>query len=731
MLHYSFRYPSTDSSENANLLVVYWSTALFDYTDFTDIIESNIDGTLVPAAVVVILRDLLIGQAETQFNENSTAQARLGMETPIILLGYNISGTETIRRAIGGTHYGVEFELRNFQRRAVTSIFRKHQGFVDATPSYHFKNPSERHSTRFIRLANILSVSAEIGFLAFCSLQFIPTAAEIAYIDTPALHSLIYAIQEQLKYFDTSRNFQAVNFESYFNISQFDFKYLADAVFVISASSSGGLAERLVQEKSADASNIFHVLFLGPKANRFKIICNLEKTSENPDGYAIEEAVPASDCLACKAHSVAIPIQSDQFTFAGPQAEPLLIVEEPQHKDFKSFLNSAIGSHALRVGLAGSIQSVGDHKYFVCMSSLLNSSKFQEKVDYLIKRTFPISAEKIICANNDSKELANYIIKKISQYSQVELLKVSEIPSIETGYDRPIVVIADSVESGRSLQDISRRLRNISKDVPLVYLIGLAKTSGERSREALKSTLTFSGKPVKHIFEAVQSVCLPSSTGPHAWLEERELLLQPKFSDTLGPEAKEFFQTRIRELSNISTPLVDNLFLPNYRDGRLKLREGFAFWKDIEVASHSQADIYFTISAVLQYFRAQGHIEKPIGLPSIRSNWLQQTLIDPENFNRFNDDVIQASLLRAAHPRELNYSSSEALSRNILEIILQVIDDSKDNGSSSAAEFLLAIIVGRLRLGQHEMNRLLIVDKGELPTIVEALLTFIQNNKPY
>src|SRR3546814_13919276 len=39
------------------------------------------------------------------------------------------------------------------------------------------------------------------------------------------------------------------------------------------------------------------------------------------------------------------------------------------------------------------------------------------------------------------------------------------------------------------------------------------------------------------------------------------------------------------------------------------------------------------------------------------SDTIQHVVLDPQNFNRFNDGISQASLLRQAHPSELNYFS--------------------------------------------------------------------------
>jgi len=82
--------------------------------------------------------------------------------------------------------------------------------------------------------------------------------------------------------------------------------------------------------------------------------------------------------------------------------------------------------------------------------------------------------------------------------------------------------------------------------------------------------------------------------------------------------------------------------------------------------------VHFTNASVLQRLRANAFVP---GERRIISNWFQQTILAPGNFGRFNDDVIQASLLRAAHPYELNFADSAEESRELGRLLRRVIAD--------------------------------------------------------
>jgi hypothetical protein len=726
--YYSYKFEQNDEYETSNELVVFLASDHFDLESFLDLIESH-RHNLAPSAVIIIVRQPCYRETISSIQEDSTAKDRLQGDTPILVLAYDQTGDIVEQYDLASQNYTGTFDLQRFKRVAITSIFENRQGLINSTNLYHFRNPSQRHSTKFIRLANILSEPTEISFLAFCCLPFLPVDCKIAYVDTPALLPLIFSIKEQLKEFDKTRSIIPINFESYFRLPDYDFKYRNEAVVIISASTSGGLARTLLSKFAQN--QIFHILYLGFLAPIVGTVCDLRKDKSNPYGYEPIQAVEESVCDECMRHSVFIPIESDQFTFAGPQDQPIILAEDHLHKDSRSFLECSVGADAMRVGLGDTIQSVEDHEFYIHLSPLLVVEEFKRKLNYLVDKSFPSRAINIIFATDDSRELATHIANRVGLDPSTACLDINKFTVLNIEEDRPIVIVADAVETGRSLQDISRQLRRLSSKVPLVYFIGVSKTSGEYGRESLKSTLAFAEGPAKHVVEIVHSIILPQFPGVHPWLQERRLLLNSDFQRCVDEESRGYFAQRLSVLSLSDSPLLDNLFVPNVEDGKLLLQPGFAFWKGNFSGRNefSEADVFFSIATVLQNARALGHSKNPGKVKFIRSNWLQQTLLDPQNFRRFDDSMIQASFLRAAHPRELNYSCSNELSQKVHEFILEEIDKSKSDVGSVCAELLLALATQQLRLTQKHMTDLASVENRDLAPITKALLKFCQTQR--
>jgi len=157
---------------------------------------------------------------------------------------------------------------------------------------------------------------------------------------------------------------------------------------------------------------------------------------------------------------------------------------------------------------------------------------------------------------------------------------------------------------------------------------------------------------------------------------------------------------RLKELK-ISTPDNTKIFLPTSSGSSLKLRQTFAFWSGIPVSTDdaTQADVYWTIQAILHDLRmkAEG------GLGSA----YHTTVISPTCFDRYNDGVIQAALLRSASPLELNYSVDEVFSQKMFDVLISILEHIDEDQGEAAFEFLFAIWTGKLKLYEAHTKEIL------------------------
>src|SRR5690606_784509 len=149
----------------------------------------------------------------------------------------------------------------------------------------------------------------------------------------------------------------------------------------------------------------------------------------------------------------------------------------------------------------------------------------------------------------------------------------------------------------------------------------------------------------------------------------------------------------IQELndSGLNKGLVNNLFFPNLNGEVLRINNGFAFAptqnsKNFACTS-TQSEVYFIISSVLNEIRSKGKL--------VQSEYVRN-LIEPGNFVRYNDGIIQACLLRASKTSELQYNLSEEMSLQMQAILGDMIIHIEDNHAEAINEFLYAIAIHKL-----------------------------------
>lgn len=715
---FSFRFDLVRSRQTSDVLMVFAATPALDSEALATVIESEIETNLVPDELMIVVREPVFGQAVDVLQNQSLSEAtfaRLSGRATVTLAAYDSKGKESKRKHIAGPTSRRKVAFDDFKRRALTSIFNVRHGFVESTATYHFENPSGRHTERFIRLSNILARGAEIAFIGFCTLPFVPEGASIAYLDTPSLYAVVAAINEQRISFPGTTPILADNFSSYSGLASYRFESVQDSFVLISASSSGALASQLIRDQGFEPSRIGHLLFLGEDKSGSGIVCDLRHHDrDNPEGIRTPPAVEeAGTCRMCAAGSFPIKLQGDQFEFAGPQQDALLIAKTDAPAGLSDLMERMAGKGIFGVGLGRNV-SRQPRQFEISSDALVISAKFNERLDYVLRRSLPASVGHVIAMDAESVTLAN----TVAAFAKGEAAVVTRnaLDSIPQNTRSAVVIAAAVIESGRTLLDISRDLRSIVPEAPLLYLVGFSKTNGEQRRETLSRTLIQTANPYPYEFIEIEKMVLPISTENNAWAAELRLLVDPAVAELVPPDLAGMVSERIARLRKTSEVMRGDLFVGNAPGRTLSLQPGFVFWSSaICAGQHTQADVFFTIASVLQQLRANAH---RLGRTSaIKSNWFQQTLLAPGNFGRFNDDIIQASILRAAYPFEMNFGDVAAESRELGRLIRRIVEASRTARGGAAAEFLIAIATGRLRLRKEDCLDFLPVDGSESPMV--------------
>ena len=685
------------------LIVFSWQdTFAADHVD--DLIQNEIGENLAPDELLFLVPntafDKVLETLETDPISESTLN-RLSPKVTVTLVAYGVNSQEERRNHLRGPELEQQTHLKDIFRPAITSIFNKHRGFVESTDSYHFVNPSGRHTNRFLRLSNVLADTAEIAFMAFCCLKFIDEDIKVAYVDTSALFSILAIVNDLRSLFGIQR-FHIENFRSYGGIDTVQPVDLGHSMVFISASSSGGMAEKLQSMAHFTNNHLVHFLYLGKSESKFPVVCDLSfHDSLNPEGVKELPSVYESHaCEMCRRGSFQVPIRGEHFDIQGPQPQPIILRVGNAPRDLADTVARLRVTDALVVRPASNQYK----EFFVDESNLFKDGSQKERLKYFLRRSIPASTAYILQVDNGSKAFAERILEHIEEAGgSAKIIQREEIDGITQNGKGTIVVAAVAIESGRCLADVSRELRSVVDFTPIIYFVGVEKSTEFDQRVALRSTLMQCPFPRQHDFVAVEKIVLPSSNIRNSWSSERELLLDPDVDKLCNGHIASFRDTRLQHLGASQEAIPsDELFWPSNRGNPLKLEQGFVFLRPVASGQpYSQADVFFAIASVLQQLRANSEGATKVG--AIHHQWYHQTILDPANFTRYNDDVLQAALLRAALPAELNYLENVEESREIGRIICRIIQAANQARGGAAPEFLLALATKRLSLRKSDL----------------------------
>ena len=722
----SFRLAKDVDGRTVDVLLVFLASDGLRAEEMSMLVDRQVQDALAPDEMILVTRRTAFNGCVARIRGEAAFEGvrnRLGRAT-ISVVGFGAGGRETNREVIRDTGNVSGMSIDEIGRRCVSSMFAFHGGFVEANSNYHFLNPSQRHTDRFIRLSNLLSSSAEISLLAMTMLPLLPPSAEVAHVDTPAMFALISAVNDHLRVLAPTRRWlRCENFRSYLGVRTHDFATGGEPVVLISASSSGSLAE-VITTRRVPRDRIGHVLFLGDEDERVRRAVDLSfEEVRNPEGVRNDrETYEDGNCKLCAAGSIPVPLKGDQFDMGGPDFEPLTMLKTDAPLGLSATMDRMAGTGAFRISTA---RGAGAKQFLVDAESLAAADAFAKRTTYFARRHVPSMTKEVLLLDEGSLAFGERVAREAGiaprfvTRGEVDDLDAGDVTENGVRLDGlPVVIVAAVVESGRSLRDISRDLRRSRSNSPLIYLIGCAKNASPARREELEKTLVQTHEAAKHAFATVEDLILPASGPPHAWLAEIDFLNR---AGAEGLNLGEMLVARLERLGRSSEPLVNELFL-SPDDDPLRIQPGFVFWPgrtSKDPAHSSQADVYYTISSVLQALRTNP--PNPDGR-ALRTNWFQQTRLDPANLGRFNDGVIQASILRAARPVEIDYSTKDDFAREAGRAICRIMDAAHKPRGEAACEALVAIGSGRLRVPREELERIL-ADRETLPPLVRELAT--------
>lgn len=639
-------------------------------------------------------------------------------DSALCLIAFEATTGTHVARKLDSTEIVDADVLSRDRQLSLLSAFRNAGGEQSAPIGTHFAKTSDSHSERFLRVSNVLEEGANVRLIAFWLMPHLwKIKVGSVMVDTSGIYSIaLMAIHEASIRGGLEGTPLVWSHRSHQGIADITSQQASAALCLVSASTSGHMVRRLFGQGAIPNQIVTLFSLSEPEPQGGHVLCDLR----GPDGKGIQQIVnhKATECPLCEKHSHLIRIQGDQFSVSPPNVTALEIKAADLTEQIKAEAGAIFGLGAFvayRRGTNGRIATVGLRVDPILHGELSEKNRAaltskRERWHELLRRSSSVSTRNVVASSYfGSRRIADDLAEKISG-----CLRDNNAPTVVTPdqlrNSSPVantstIVIAACIDDAKELLSVSRTLRDVQEDGSTSYLAVADLIGSKSERDRLRSNLTF-GQHGPGTFSLHTLFCLPLTCYEEmpSWeAEGQELKRVRDWADERELDVPESLERRIQFLQKAPAEgIVENLFWPAPDDRALALRSDFTLIRDARRAPPAtQADLFAVMGLVLTALRNNEDVNRRLA-----HNAYERVVLSPHNFDRFNDGILQSSLLRSARPQELAYGACDlSVSEQMFEVLIHALPDGDVPEKSEALmEFLAALLTRRMSL--HLMHML-------------------------
>jgi hypothetical protein len=606
-------------------------------------------------------------------------------------------------------------DISNFYYQGLSELTKKN-GVIHIAPAGHtFKHPSNKISKLFIQTRELVSTETELQYVGRGLNLLTPEVKwvdiETIYIDTMGIYPIV---KEAVSVSGSLANIES--FHSYSSVEDLNVPY-NNYLIVISASTSGSMARKLIT-KGFSASKIITLIDVEKREDTSHVLIDLTSTNI------------ISDINKVDGSETDIELVGEHFSYKAKPAKQITIgvAHKPKHLPdiLKNFGITGIN------GLNHNVIAINKSPLLSLKPEGLHSSHtFNKWLEEELSWSLPAAINTIIY-NNDgaSEDLAiktKAFMIKSSDDSDREVLIIDwkDLSKEKLKNCSGVIIVTAFAGDGGTLRQISRDLREYeSESIPRHFLTGVGIPQSMESWVRLEQFLVRNATSRFYNFSVWKVLPLGPDNVRNSWLDLNDLAAKVD-NFTTSPHSS-FNAEQASECYDALTTVISNShnsLLPSTSGNELKITDGFVFFGsvfDANIESVTQSDTLLTIASVLQTAREHKDPNN-----CLRPTNYQSVIISPENFLRFNDDILQACILRASLPSELDYSSDQHLSELMSEFLYKVFTRHEHPYGYAALEFAGALAVGKLKLKKDHCNELIEKTLTKTATIDKTLTGFL------
>lgn len=596
-----------------------------------------------------------------------------------ILIEFNTNNKFKIKM-LGGKKFQLsKEEYQSIFDSGLSYLAIKNNVLQKSPPGKVFRLINGKLRKYFIRASNLAMNDSEYYFIALCLIQQINSkkVIECIYVDTVQLLSFIYKLYQIIRDSNTEKIIfpEIINFNSYEGVKDITFKNGVETLVLISASYYGDLPKKIAEEWKIGTENIITLLSFKNIEEESNVLFDLNKLN-----------IPIEECNVND--DTPISIKGEDFFPQNMKTKEILIKLAHKPKVLSDIMEVFNETNFIFI-------KKNDKEIYIDKNNLIKNKKFTEWFERSIRNNGPYNISHLVHTDDKASAKLAQDAKKLYAEKKIKLVitKSKDVYKIAKNKIKGgVLVLSALVDETSELFSINRDLRVHGNEVMQTYILGLILTKSKDDFETLKANLIHRLPEFQNNFLWKWQISINMNKDRDSWSKEIEFLTKLNIKNQLILE-------RINCINNNRYGISKNCFWKTVSNECLSLREGFAFWK----AGYKEtcpSKVYFTISSVLQNARDLNIM----GAISLNSDVYCSVVISPDCFDRYNDGIIQACLLRSAKPSELNYSDSPELSKKMKEFIIKIIEHRKSNFGEAFPEFMLALSIKQLTLNSEDMN---------------------------
>ncbi len=656
--------------EDNLILHVYVATGDFSVTEFTDFAD-RVSLHCVPRAVKVLYPKGSIGVTQLK---NVTKQIKARFRCDASFYCFDQNGHGGADEATAG----------KFLEKARDEIIRQRDPILLPPPGKSFAKPSGAQAGFFIQASNLFIRHAEMSLFALLLVREwgdeFDESIKTVYVDTIDLYGLV-SLACRIRFGNGKHGPITVSYSSYSGYKEvLKHADVSSSLMVISATTSHKLLRKILTRTRWKAVDRV-VTILDLDESLCTSACEKEK-AKVISHLRLREVQPHSELLP------SIRLSGEKFSVEVDDPKSV-VLNTQDHAICLKHLKLDILTEMVPA-LSGYAKMGSDRApIHVHAEILLKCNKFKVWLKEQIEKYAPASTSHVVCMGEFKDQIAPLL--EIFGSGTVTMLSPEQLRDPELKIVGSVIVICPSFTKGTKLLEVSRDLRKQKYLKNIVYFSGVGTPESLAEFKKLKQNL-------EHGTYQVRSFCNVCTGRPESlglsWKLEQELL-----RDEEGLGAVEELRKRAENLEN--GVLNDNELF--YDGPKLELHQGFKYWEGLvkEYPSPVPSILLFaTFSFLLQNARTESNLPEKDKLAPLPN---RRVLLDPENFFRYNDSLIQVAILRAAFPGELDFSDHDSHSSSMYYLIERAV---KVGDGPVVYEFLLALATNRLRLVRNETEKI-------------------------